>query len=348
MSPAPNATDINALMGNYSGLSGRMVTILEGIINQGKDSLHIDYRKGCLHDWENRNNNQWIIGDIKTSDAVIAVMGLTPELEGEEGDTIASPNYGDRKDITLPKSQLKFLKKIAAAGKPVILVLLGGSPISLGGAEELCDAILFCWIPGEEGGNAAAKILFGDKTPGGKLPVTFPKSVKDLPPFGDYSMKGRTYRYMEKDPLFPFGFGLSYTTFEYESITLEGGNCTVSLKNTGKTGGEEVVQLYISNPGAPEPRPISTLCGYKRIYIEPGEKKGVTFSLDPDIYSIYGHDGIKRHFPGKYILSAGGCSPGRRSAELGAPQHVHARSLWDNLKRTSCNLLSPAFVYHDN
>ncbi|MGA2141176.1 MAG: glycoside hydrolase family 3 C-terminal domain-containing protein [Brevinematales bacterium] len=318
----PNAADVNAMLGNYNGLSGRIATVLEGIVENGKPSFHIDYRKGCMHNTKNRNKSDWFMNEVRASDIVIAVMGLTPELEGEEGDAIASSELGDRSDIELPGDQIKFLKKIASAGKPVVLVLLGGSPISLGGAEALCESILFCWIPGEEGGNAIASIIYGDHTPGGKLPVTFPKSAGDLPPFNDYSMKGRTYRYMEKEPLFPFGFGLSYTSFEYISVSMNGGKCTVSLKNTGKTGGDEVVQLYISNPGAPEPRPLHSLCGFKRVYIGSGEEKEVDFSLDPGIFAIYENNGNKTHFPGKYILTAGGCSPGVRGIELGAPIHV--------------------------
>ncbi len=326
----PNAADVNALMGNYSGLSEKMVTVLEGIISQGGPSLHVDYRKGCLHNWENRSKSNFIIDDIKSSDAVIAVMGLTPELEGEEGDTIASAYNGDRKDIELPPSQIKFLKKISTAGKPIILILLGGSPVSLGGAEDLCDAILFCWIPGEEGGNAVAKILFGEVSPGGRLPVTFPKSVKDLPPFDNYSMDGRTYRYMEAEPLYPFGFGLSYTSFKYEEIKLadkriktgEGSSCEINVRNTGEIGGDEVVELYISNPGAPRPRPRYSLCGFKRLYISPGREMKVTFKLAPDLFTIYDSKGIRKPCPGIYLITAGGCSPDPRGIELGAAPQV--------------------------
>ncbi len=326
----PNAADINALMGNYSGLNGRMVTVLEGIINRGGPEVRIDYRKGCLHDWENRGSNDWVLGDIKGCDAVIAVMGLTPELEGEEGDTIASSYSGDRLDIELPESQKIFLKKIALQGKPVILVLLGGSPIALGGVEELADAIIFSWIPGEEGGNAVAGVLFGDYSPAGRLPVTFPRSVKQLPPFDDYAMKNRTYRYMLDEPLYPFGFGLSYTMFRYIGLKLsknharagEGLWCEVKIGNTGHTGGEEVVQLYLSNIDAPEPKPLYSLCGFKRVFLEAGQEKSIRFELPPGLFTVIKSDGVKTPFNGKYILMAGGCSPVKRGLDLGAAPFV--------------------------
>jgi beta-glucosidase len=223
------------------------------------------------------------------ADVVIAVMGLTPRLEGEDLPVrINGFVSGDRTDIALPEPQEELLKQLHALNKPVVLVLLNGGALAVRWAAENLPAIVEAWYPGEAGGEALADVLFGDYNPGGRLPVTFYRSVDDLPPFEEYGMEGRTYRYFRGEPLFPFGHGLSYTTFAYEDLRLSrveapvGGQVDVSaaVTNTGDRAGDEVVQLYVSHPGASAPRPIRELKGFQRIHLEPGERRTVTFDLD--------------------------------------------------------------------
>jgi beta-glucosidase len=222
------------------------------------------------------------------ADVVVAVMGLSPGLEGEEMPVLIDGFVGgDRTDITLPEPQERLLRQLHALGKPLVLVLLNGSALAVNWAAEQIPAIVEAWYPGQAGGEALAEVLFGDYNPGGRLPVTFYRSVDDLPPFEDYDMDGRTYRYFRGSPLFPFGHGLSYTTFEFDKLRIDplqvpvGGELTVSAEvaNTGDRVGDEVVQLYIRRPDAAVPRPIKELKGFKRITLEPGERRLVTFLL---------------------------------------------------------------------
>lgn len=201
----------------------------------------------------------------KKADVVVAVMGLSPTLEGEEM-PVDTEGFvgGDRTDIQLPRPQAELLKRIQALGKPVVLVLLSGSALAINWAAEHIPAILEIWYPGQAGGDALADVLFGDYNPAGRLPVTFYKSVDDLPPFEDYQMAGRTYRYFRGEPLFPFGYGLSYTMFKYENLDIDqsevkvGGQVAISVDvtNSGDRPGDEVVQLYVRHPEATDRRPI--------------------------------------------------------------------------------------------
>ena len=222
------------------------------------------------------------------AEVVVVVMGLSPALEGEEMPVdVAGFAGGDRTDIRLPRPQEELLKQIHALGKPVVLVLLNGSALAVNWANEHVPAILEVWYPGQAGGEALADVLFGDYNPAGRLPVTFYRSVEDLPPFEDYRMEGRTYRYFRGEPLFPFGYGLSYTTFEFDNLHVDrsevevGGQVSVSadVTNTGDQSGDEIVQLYVRQRAAPPPRPIKELKGFKRITLQPGERKTVTFVL---------------------------------------------------------------------
>ncbi|MGD9101663.1 MAG: glycoside hydrolase family 3 C-terminal domain-containing protein, partial [Anaerolineae bacterium] len=219
---------------------------------------------------------------------IVAVMGLSPNLEGEEMPVKTNGFVGgDRSDIALPAMQMELLRKLQALGKPVVLVLLGGSAVALPWAAEHIPAIVETWYPGQAGGKALADVLFGDYNPAGRLPVTFYRSVDDLPPFDDYAMEGRTYRFFRGEPLFPFGHGLSYTTFRFEDLQIRpvrvaaGERVSVSacVTNAGERAGDEVVQLYIRHPDASVPRPIKELKGFKRIHLGPGECKKVTFVL---------------------------------------------------------------------
>jgi beta-glucosidase len=239
---------------------------------------------------------------------------------------------GDRESISLPESQVNYIKELAIHGVKIVLILTGGSPIALGELEDMVDAILFVWYPGMEGGRAVADVLFGDVSPAGKLPVTFPKSLEQLPAFDDYSMQGRTYRYMSEEPLYPFGFGLSYSCFEYSDLRLERAelgsgdslNVSVTLHNRGDRDAAEVVQFYLSDLQASTIVPLHHLIGFERVYFKAGESRSVKFTITPEMMSFYNEDGKLTLEPGEFRLEVGGCSPGERGQHLGAPKPVAA------------------------
>jgi beta-glucosidase len=255
----------------------------------------------------------------RQADAVIMVMGITPSVEGEEMDVkVEGFRGGDRTDIVLPKPQQDLIKEVQELGKPVVLVLLGGSALAVNWANENVPAIMDAWYPGEEGGAAIADVLFGDYNPSGRLPVTFYKSVTDLPAFTDYSMQGRTYRYFKGQPLYPFGFGLSYSTFKYDSLKLSskkvrnGETVTVStnVTNTSNRAGDEVVQIYITDVEASVPVSIRSLAGIKRVSLKPGETKSISFEIKPDQMSVIDNNGKRVIEPGEFLVSVGGKQPG--------------------------------------
>jgi beta-glucosidase len=227
---------------------------------------------------------------------------------------------------------LNYLRKLRkAAGKnKIVVVLTGGSAITSPEVEELADAILFVWYPGEQGGKAVADVLFGDANPCGRLPITFPKSINDLPAFENYNMAGRTYRYMEKEPLFPFGFGLSYTKFSYSNLKLsvdkikKGETVTASftVTNTGKVAGEEVAQLYVTDMQATFKVPFQSLKGIRKVKLEPGASQEVSFVVTPDLMSSVDDSGKSILEKGDIQLTIGGASPGKRSLDLGAAEFL--------------------------
>jgi beta-glucosidase len=239
------------------------------------------------------------------------VLGLSPRLEGEEMKVpVEGFEGGDRVSIGIPQVQEDLLKKVVALGKPVVLVLLNGSAVAVNWAKENVSAIVEAWYPGEEGGTAIADVLFGDYNPGGRLPVTFYKSVDQLPPFTDYSMKGKTYRFFTGEPLFPFGHGLSYTTFAYSDLkasditigqTL---SVLIDVENNGDMAGEEVVQLYVD--GNAGDGPIRSLQGFNRVYLRPKQRKTVEFKLKPEQIARVGVDGRRRLEAGRVSLTVGG------------------------------------------
>ncbi len=318
----PNASNEEVLLGNYYGLTSNTQTILDGIVGKVSPGTSINYKSGVLPFRKNVNPIDWSTGEAGKSDACIAVMGISALLEGEEGEAIASSEKGDRTQLKLPQNQIDYIKKIKRqTDKPLILVLTGGSPIAIPELHDIVDAILFVWYPGEEGGNAVADVIFGDVAPSGKLPITFPKSVDQLPPYEDYNMKGRTYKYMTEEPLYPFGFGLSYTTFEYKNLKVDDNyNATVEVLNTGKLPSEEVVQLYISSPLAGSEDPIYDLKSFKRISIEPGKSKTVSFKLSKSTFHQFSENGEAILRDGAYTVYAGGALPSQRSLSLGATQ----------------------------
>ena len=205
---------------------------------------------------------------------------------------------GDRESISLPNNEVDHIKELAIHGVRIVLALTGGSPIALGKVEEMVDAILFVWYPGMEGGRAVADVLFGDISPSGKLPLTFPKSLDQLPAFDDYSMKGRTYRYMTEEPLYPFGFGLSYGRFEYADLkmdqTVAAGdslNFSFTVRNSSDQAAAEVAQFYLSDLQASTIVPIQHLVGFERVTLNPGENRTLKFTLTPEMMSFHNDDG---------------------------------------------------------
>lgn len=254
----------------------------------------------------------------RRSDVVVVALGLSAALEGEEM-TVNAEGFrgGDRTEIGLPKGQEALLKAVQATGKPVVVVLLNGSALAVNWADKNVPAILDAWYPGEEGGRAIADVLFGDYNPAGRLPVTFYRSVDQLPPFDDYNMAGRTYRYFKGDPLYPFGFGLSYTSFAYSRLKMTGSvkagkdvKVSVEVQNTGKMDGDEVVQLYMTDSTASVPVPIRTLVGVDRLNLKAGQKRTLSFTITPRQMSVIDDAGKRVIEPGEFIVSAGGKQPG--------------------------------------
>lgn len=258
----------------------------------------------------------------KKADVAIVVLGLSQRLEGEEMPIkVDGFEGGDRTHLNLPKTQQDLVKAIKNTGKPTILVLLNGSAIAVNWEDENLDAIISAGYPGQEGGNAVADVLFGDYNPAGRLPVTYYKSVEQLPPFENYDMEGRTYKYFEGEPLYPFGYGLSYTTFNYSDLKMpkkvktgEPVKVSVTVTNSGKRAGEEVVQLYLKDEKASTPRPKLQLEGFKRIHINAGESKVVEFELTPRQFSMIGENEKRVIESGRFTIYAGGGQPGTKNS----------------------------------
>lgn len=335
----PNAFNPEALLGNYYGMSSHVVTPLEGIATRTPEGVTVDYRKGALLDRHKENPVDWAIFEAGSTDVTIAFLGLDSSLEGEEGDAIASRHKGDRDDIGLPPGQLDFVRRLKETGTPLVVVLFGGSALAVPELHELADAVLMGWYPGEEGGNAIARILFGDESPSGALPVTWYRQTADLPPYQDYAMEGRTYRYFRGEPLYPFGFGLSYTSWAFDNLTVRTheetqdhtvGNVSCSVTNTGNRRGAVAAQMYLQPPdesasfleGAPVP--AVSLRGVERIDLAAGETRVITFVLTADDLSLVDATGARTAVPGRWTVHVGACSPGPRGVALGAPEGVQA------------------------
>ncbi len=326
----PTAAHAQALLANYYGLSEDMKTILEGIVGKVHPSTPMMYSQGALLDEPNRNPMDWFSNEAKDNDYTILCLGISQLIEGEEGESIASRSKGDRVDLKLPQNQIDFLKKMRETSKKLIVVVTGGSAIAMPEVYEIADAVLFAWYPGEQGGNAVADVLFGDVNPSGRLPMTFPKSVDDLPPFEDYALKNRTYRYMTKEPMFPFGFGLSYTNFEYSDLKIKNKkgkknrpiqvSCVV--KNTGTSVGEEVVQLYLKDVESSVELPNYALKGFKRIRLSPNSEQRVQFEIPRKMLALINEKGESVFEPGAFKIFVGGSLPSKRSLDLGATQFV--------------------------
>ena len=329
----PYASDSEVLLGNYHGVSDDMVTIIEGLTAKLEPGSFLQYRMGFLPDRANLNNIDRVPDAIRSADAAIVVMGVSPLIEGEEGAAIESTHEGDREDIGLPANQVDYLRRLRDKfNKPIIVILTGGCALAIPQVHELADAVLYAWYPGEQGGNGVADVIFGDASPSGRLPVTVPVSTGQLPPFEDYSMENRTYRYMVEEPLYPFGFGLSFTKFEYSSLRLgttevePGKNVVVlaTVTNVGDYEAEEVVQLYITDIEASVKTPAYSLKGFQRVSLKPGRSRTVAFTITPEMMAIVNEKGESIIEPGQFLITIGGCSPNQRSIDLGAPVPVQA------------------------
>ena len=317
----PNADSIDALRGNYYGTSAHYVTFLDGIREELGEDVRLYYSEGC-HLFEDRVEHLAEPDDrlaearcmIEAADVSILCIGLDATIEGEEGDTGNAFASGDKISLELPESQQRLLNMALNTGKPVIVVLAAGS--SLNPHAEQAAAILQAWYPGECGGAALANILFGKVSPSGKLPVTFYENTDQLPDFTDYSMAGRTYRYLDGNVLYPFGFGLTYSKVSLSDMSFDGNEVSVIIANTGNFDTDEVVQVYVRDPESPDEVKNYRLCGFKRISLARGEEKRVTMTLDKNAFTLVNDEGKRVPGSGKYILWAGISQPDPLSESL--------------------------------
>ena len=309
----PNADSQAALEGNYNGKSSRFVTPLQALRMELAGKARVIYARGCELTKE-RSTPESLPGDriaeavaaAEAADVTILCLGLDATVEGEEGDA------GDKRDLELPACQRRLLQAVCQVGKPVVTVVFAGSALRV----EEGNAVLMAWYPGQAGGTALCDLLFGRVSPSGRLPVTFYRSVDDLPPFEDYAMAGRTYRYFTGEPLYPFGYGLSYARFVYSDAAVEDGALWVSVQNVGAMDAEEVVQVYIKAEDSPYSPPNPRLCAFARVRLAAGEKRRVALELAPEAFTVVDETGARVRPGGTYSLYVGGSQPDARSARL--------------------------------
>ena len=318
----PNADERKVLYGSYHGTFSRYVTPLKGIRDKLGSAATVHYVRGCTLRGAGRREFGRAIEAARASDAVVMCLGTSPRYEGEENPL---PGFGDdRWSLDLYPTQQALLEEIHKTGKPVILVLFSGSPFTIEWADNHVPAIIQAWYPGEEGGTALADVLFGDYCPAGRLPVTWIRSLDDIPAFTDYSMQGRTYRYSGKPPLYPFGYGLSYTEFRYSNLRIHqskiiaGDDLALSLEveNAGDYDGTEVVQVYVKDLNASVRVPHYQLCGFKRIKLRRGEQRSVSFAIRARQMAVIDEEGRLIVEPGCFMVYVGGSQPEARSLEL--------------------------------
>jgi beta-glucosidase len=332
----PNADDVQVLLSNYNGTPSHAVTPLAGIRAKVGAETDVVYSRGCAVVNPSQADIDEAVALAASADVTIAVVGLSQQVEGEEGQQEGveegQASQGDRTHINLPGAQEALLKALHATGTPLVVVLVNGSAVAINWAGAHAAAIVETWYGGEEAGTALADALFGDYNPGGRLPVTFYKSVDQLPPFDDYRMAGHTYRYSAADPLYPFGYGLSYTRFAYSGLKVEPAalprpadasgqapvaQVRVEVQNVGDRAGDEVVQLYVSDVVTSAPAPIRELAGFQRLHLQPGERREVIFTLSPRQLALMDEAGRWIVEPGEFALWAGGGQPGRNTAGAG-------------------------------
>jgi beta-glucosidase len=321
----PNADDEEVLWGSYNGVPSATVTPLVGIRNAVSASTRVIYAQGCALIDSDTSGFAEALAAVEQADVTLFIGGISQLVEGEGKMEEDDPAAGDRTFIDLPSVQQDLLKQLYISGKPIILILLNGGPVSIPWAAEHNPAIIEAWYPGEEGGTAIADVLFGDYNPAGRLPVTVYRSLDDLPPFEDYSTDRRTYRYYRDEPLYRFGYGLSYTTFDYDNLhfdrdTLATGQpltVSVDVQNTGDRAGDEVVQVYVRDLQTSVKAPRHSLQGFQRIHLAPGESHTVTFDLDPRQFALVNDHGQRMLERGTFEIFVGG----------GQPDDPHAHAL---------------------
>lgn len=325
----PNADSRKALVGNYEGTASRYVTVLEGIEDYVGERARVYYSEGC-HLYQDRTSNLAQENDrmsevkavCSVSDVIVAVLGLDSSVEGEEGDTGNEFASGDKLDLKFPGLQSEILRAAYESGKPVILVSMTGSAMELDWEDSHIPAIIQAWYPGAAGGRAVAELIFGAYSPEGKLPVTFYRTTQELPDFTDYAMKDRTYRYMKQEALYPFGFGLSYTSFEMKGTEADSDRVTAkgevtirtSIKNTGVMESGETIQVYVK--ALREGTPNAQLKGLKKVHLQPGEEKQVEITLKSQAFGLYNVEGEFLVEKGEYAVYVGMQQPDARSASL--------------------------------
>lgn len=327
----PNANSRTALMGNYHGTADRYITPLEGIQDYVGENIRVYYAEGC-HSYKERVEGLALPDDriseavavSKRSDVVILCLGLDETIEGEEQRNAAAiSDAGDKRDLLLPESQKKLMDAVTKTGKPVILLLSTGSAMAIQEADRQCRAILQTWYPGGHGGAAIAKILFGDVSPSGKLPVTFYRSTEDLPDFCDYSMENRTYRYFQGEPLYPFGFGLNYgkivlkeIKIQFESAPANGAVIFAEVENVGTVDSDEVLQVYIKDLESKNAVRNHSLCAFSRISMRAGEVKEIKLQISPSAFTVVDENGERKFDSRKFRISVGFSQPDGRSIAL--------------------------------
>ena len=327
----PNANSREALIGNYYGTASKYVTVLEGIQAAVAPETRVYYAEGC-HLYKDKVEGLAMPKDrfseavsvAQAADVVVICLGLDASIEGEEGDTSNEYASGDKTHLNLPGLQQELLEEVYKTGKPVVLVLLSGSALAVTWADENVPAILQGWYPGAEGGKAVASLIFGDYSPSGKLPITFYRTTEELPDFSDYAMKNRTYRYMENEALYPFGYGLSYTKFRYTDLKIskdelqvgESLKLSVVVKNIGDYEADESVQLYIKDVEASVEIPKWQLKGIKVKHLKPGEEQRTSFELTSKEMSLINNQGKRILEPGLFEVFVGGSQPDKRSHQL--------------------------------
>ena len=324
------ATDTYSMMGNYYGISDHYSTYLQGIVSKVSDGTNVNFKPGyTLVPTKDVNPGNYATSQAATADYTIMFMGNNGTTEGEESDAISSPSIGDRLNIDLPENQMSFFRQVLrqrSRNNHLIVVITGGSPVNLQEIAAGADAVIMAWYPGQEGGDALAELLFGEKNFSGRLPITFPLSSDPLPAFDDYTMKGRTYKYMEGNTMYPFGFGLSYGSSLYGDLTLltkkprmgESIEVEIPVMNSGNVERTETVQLYVSTPNAGADAPFSQLAAFERVTLRPGQSRTVHFTVSPDQMKEFQMDGSSKQVKGTYTITVGSAAPTERSEELGA------------------------------
>ena len=322
----PNADDFSVLLGNYYGTPTRHSTILQGILHAVPETCRVWYARGCEHlsprtesCAEDYDRIAEAVSVAERSELVLLCLGLTPGIEGEAGDAFNSEAGGDRRGIELPEIQERLLAAVLATGTPVVVLMLTGSAIFSPTIDARASALLHCWYPGAEAGQVIAEVLFGEASPSGRLPVTFYIATSDLPDFTSYDMTNRTYRYFTGKVAYPFGYGLSYTTFAYRDLSVartDGIALTVKVKNTGTIRGDEVVQVYASMRRNEERTPLRSLVALQRVTLDAGEEREVQLKIQPEQLQLFDEHGKQYLSPGPCMLSVGGSQNDARSIAL--------------------------------